>query len=88
VATRLQQPGFVLAAFDVPISWSELFKRTLEDVREDDCFGLAAQLPYYFFLALFPAILFILSNTHPYTATIPARTCPGKKGTNCWQAAP
>ena len=28
---------------------------------EDDVFGLAAQLAYYFFLALFPAILFLLA---------------------------
>ena len=28
---------------------------------EDDIFGLAAQLSYYFFLALFPAILFLLA---------------------------
>jgi len=45
----------------VPISWSELIRRTLKDAIEDDCFGLAAQLAYYFFLSLFPAILFLLA---------------------------
>ncbi len=45
----------------VPISWSELIRRTVKDAIEDDCFGLAAQLAYYFFLSLFPAILFLLA---------------------------
>jgi membrane protein len=39
-------------------SWTELTRRAFTDAREDDIFGLAAQLSYYFFLALFPAILF------------------------------
>jgi membrane protein len=39
------------------IGWSELAKRTFREMQEDDAFGLAAQLAYYFFLALFPAIL-------------------------------
>src|SRR5262245_27511207 len=30
-------------------------------MRDDDVLGLAAQLSYYFFLALFPAILFLLA---------------------------
>jgi membrane protein len=29
------------------------------EVLADNCLGLAAQLAYYFFLALFPALLFI-----------------------------
>ncbi len=51
----------MLAAFDVPLSWSELLKRTAKETSEDDCLGLAAQLAYYFFLALFPAVLFVLA---------------------------
>ena len=51
----------MLAAFDVPLSWGELLKRTIKETNEDDCLGLAAQLAYYFFLALFPAILFLLA---------------------------
>jgi membrane protein len=50
-----------MAAFDISLSWSELLKRTLKETNEDDCLGLAAQLAYYFFLALFPAILFLLA---------------------------
>jgi membrane protein len=42
------------------ISWTELAKRTWSEVIDDDVLGLSAQLSYYFFLALFPAILFLL----------------------------
>ena len=49
----------------VPLPWSELVRRTWREVVDDDVLGLAAQLSYYFFLALFPAILFplALANT-------------------------
>jgi membrane protein len=43
------------------IGWWELFKRTAKETYEDDCLGLAAQLAYYFVLALFPALLFLLA---------------------------
>jgi membrane protein len=43
------------------LSWTELARRTWREVVDDDIFGLAAQLSYYFFLALFPAILFLLA---------------------------
>src|SRR5687767_2418295 len=49
------------AAFALPLSWGELLKRTVKEINEDDCLGLAAQLAYYFFLALFPAVLFVLA---------------------------
>ena len=45
----------------MPLSWSELARRTWREVIDDDVLGLAAQLSYYFFLALFPAILFLLA---------------------------
>lgn len=45
----------------MPIPWSELIRRTAKETVDDDCLGLAAQLSYYFFLALFPAILFLLA---------------------------
>lgn len=50
-----------LQAFRIPLTWPQLFKRTVKEVIADDCFGLAAQLAYYFFLALFPAFLFLLA---------------------------
>jgi membrane protein len=49
------------AAFKIPVSWTELLKRTVRETSNDDCPGLAAQLAYYFFLALFPAVLFVLA---------------------------
>ena len=51
----------MLAYFDVPLSWGELAKRTVKEAQADDIMGLAAQLAYYFFLALFPALLFLIA---------------------------
>src|ERR1700704_3077608 len=51
----------MLRALKVPISWTELITRTYREVLADDCLGLAAQLAYYFFLALFPALLFLVA---------------------------
>jgi membrane protein len=51
----------MLEAFRVPLSWAEIFKRTAREVLADNCLGLAAQLAYYFFLALFPALLFFVA---------------------------
>jgi membrane protein len=45
----------------VPIRWTALVKRTFEEVRADNCLGLAAELAFYFFLALFPALLFLVA---------------------------
>ena len=45
----------------VSLSWSALARRTWREIVADDVLGLAAQLSYYFFLALFPAILFLLA---------------------------
>ena len=43
------------------LTWRDLVVRTYHEVVDDDVLGLAAQLSYYFFLALFPAILFGLA---------------------------
>src|SRR5882672_5976500 len=51
----------MLNALRVPLSWRELAKRTYREVLADNCLGLAAQLAYYFFLALFPALLFVVA---------------------------
>jgi membrane protein len=51
----------MFAYFDMTIGWGELLKRTYKDSMEDDALGLAAQLAYYFFLALFPAILCVIA---------------------------
>jgi membrane protein len=47
--------------FKFPITWGELFKRTGRKIIADNCVDLAAVLGFYFFLALFPALLFIVS---------------------------
>src|SRR5690242_17058961 len=45
------------------IGWGRLFKRTLKETVADNCFGLAAQLAYYYFLSVFPALLVIVALT-------------------------
>src|SRR5918994_1393021 len=47
--------------FEKNASWSELTKRTVKDSIQDDAAGIAAQLAYYFFLSLFPALLFLVA---------------------------
>lgn len=39
----------------------DLLVKTAKEVMDDDCAGIAAQLAYYFALALFPALLFVVS---------------------------
>jgi membrane protein len=43
------------------LSWKELGQRVWHEIGEDDVFGRAAQLSYYFLLALFPLLLFLTS---------------------------
>lgn len=51
----------MLAYFEKELSWKELATRTVKDSIQDDVAGIAAQLAYYFFLALFPALLFLVA---------------------------
>jgi len=65
----------VLRAFRIPISWGALVTRTVNEAMADNCLNLAAQLAYYFFLALFPALLVLLAiisyvPVHDLTNTI------------------
>ena len=41
----------------LPLTWRELITRTVKEFVADNGLGLAAQLAYYFFFSLFPAIL-------------------------------
>ena len=43
------------------MSWPALFKRTIQEALADDVTNLAAQQAYYFFFALFPALLALIS---------------------------
>jgi membrane protein len=36
-------------------------KRTVKEIADDNCLGLAAQLAFYFLMALFPALLFLVA---------------------------
>jgi len=51
----------MLAHFKVPLSWKELATRTYQEIVADDLLNLAAQQAYYFFFALFPALLTLIS---------------------------
>jgi membrane protein len=47
--------------FRMPVPVTELIKRTAREIVDDDCLGLAAQLAFYFVLAVFPALLFLVA---------------------------
>ena len=51
----------LLAKFTVPLGWPVIFRRTCRQIYRGHCFGWAAALAYYSFLALFPALLFVVS---------------------------
>lgn len=51
----------MLAHLRVPIGWKDLLTRTAKGAWNDDILNLAAQQAYYFFFALFPALLFVVA---------------------------
>ena len=54
----------------VQLSWPEIVKRTLRKALwNDNCPALAAQLAYYFFFALFPALLFLVALASYFPVT-------------------
>ncbi len=57
----------MLGRLRIPLSWSELLKRTLKEAIADDVLNLAAQQAYYFFFALFPALLALISLASFFT---------------------
>jgi len=65
----------MLAAFDIPITWTALLKRTTTATQSHRGLGIAAELAYYFFLAVFPALLFGLAlvSFFPSAAGLPER---------------
>ena len=46
----------------------EVARRTWSEIRADGVFGRAAQLPYYFFLALFPFLIFVIAGLSVFGA--------------------
>lgn len=51
----------LLAYLKVPLSWREILTRTVREAMADNIFGMSAQLAYYFFFALFPALLLLIA---------------------------
>jgi membrane protein len=49
--------------FRIPLTWTELVKRTYNEMNTDNVLGLAAQLAFYFLLGLVPAIACVLALT-------------------------
>jgi membrane protein len=48
----------MLAFLQTPLTWREILRRTFNEAFfKDNCLSMAAQLAYYFFFALFPALL-------------------------------
>src|SRR5579862_4945361 len=50
----------MLGSLRVPLRWKDLGVRTIKDALAHDVLNLAAQQAYYFFFALFPALLFVI----------------------------
>src|SRR5580704_19136491 len=51
----------LLSKFTVPGGWASIARRTGRQIYRGQCFGWAAALAFYSFLALFPALLFVVS---------------------------
>lgn len=52
----------MLARFRVSLTWAQILRRTFVDaIFKHNCLGLAAQLAYYFFFSLFPALIFLIA---------------------------
>jgi membrane protein len=51
----------MMNSYAAPIPWSQVIRRTVTEIGDDNCLGLAAQLSFYFLLALFPALLFLVA---------------------------
>jgi membrane protein len=51
------------------LSWRELAKRTCHSSWEDEVFGQAARLAFYYFLGIFPALLLLLILLNTFAAT-------------------
>jgi membrane protein len=54
----------------VRVGWGTILKRTIVEMVADGCFGMAAELAYYFFLSLFPALLIAVALTSFFPANV------------------
>jgi membrane protein len=54
--------ALLLGRLRVTLTWAEIFRRTFVDaIFKHNCLGMSAQLAYYFFFSLFPALLFLIA---------------------------
>jgi membrane protein len=60
------------------VSRIEIAKSIWVEVRDDDVFGRAAQLAYYFFLALFPFLICVIATLSVFGAADRGRTLLGE----------
>lgn len=51
------------------LTWTELLRRIWRQTLEDDLFGRSAQLAFYFLLALFPLLLFLMTLLGYFAST-------------------
>jgi membrane protein len=58
---RLSSLVGLLNRFRVPLEWNDVFRRFYKVLIADNVLGWSAELAYYFFLALFPALLFFVA---------------------------
>jgi membrane protein len=59
----------MLANLKVPMGWVDLLKRTGKEAVADNIMDLGAQQAYYFFFALFPALLTLISSASFFPVT-------------------
>jgi membrane protein len=62
--------AFLLTHLKVPLSWGEILRRTFRESFKDNCLGMAAQLAYYFFFALFPTLLVMIAIADVFAADV------------------
>ena len=74
----------MLAHLKVPLGWTDLLKRAGKGAWQDDILNLAAQQAYYFFFALFPALLFVVA----IASFFPLQTLTGEVVTRLSGIAP
>src|SRR4029077_7584879 len=51
----------LFSQFVIGVGWGAILKRTARAIYEEDCLGWAAELAYFWFLALFPTLLFFVA---------------------------
>ena len=53
--------AILLAHLKIPLTWREIFTRTVREAVADNVMAMSAQLAYYFFFSLVPALLLLIA---------------------------